>query len=193
MKGCRPLTKAETERVLAHLTSDEELGVRNATFFTLGLNTGFRVSELLSLKVGDVLQHGAIVDAVAVRRCSMKGKGEGRTVRLNAKAKAAVSAWLSALQVWGCQDDTPLFCSRARKRISRIQVWRMFDTAFAAIGLTGTLGTHCMRKTYAERMYDLLGGDLKQLQGALGHKWITSTSQYLSFKEDRINAAIDLL
>ena len=30
-------------------------------------------------------------------------------------------------------------------------------------------------------------------QGARGHKWITSTSQYLSFKEDRINAAIDLL
>ena len=193
MKGCRPLTKSETERVLAHLTGDEDLGLRNATFFTLGLNTGFRVSEMLSITVGDVLQHGTIVDAVAVRRAKMKGKGEGRIVRLNLKAKAAIATWLDKLKTWGCQDETPLFCSRARKPISRVQVWRMFDRAFGAIGLTGTLGTHCMRKTYAERMYDLLGGDLKQLQGALGHKWITSTSQYLSFKEDRINAAIDLL
>lgn len=193
VKGCRPLTKPETETVLAHLLQHEGLGVRNACFFSLGLNTGFRVSELLSINVGDVLQHGGIVDTVSVRRSNMKGKGEGRTVRLNAKAKSALKTWLDQLTQWGCNDATPLFCSRARKRLSRIAAWRMFDRAFAVIGLTGCLGTHCMRKTYADRMYDLLGGDLKQLQGALGHKWITSTSQYLSFKEDRINAAIDLL
>lgn len=193
MKGCRPLTKPEAELIISALSSNDILGCRNSTFFILGLNTGFRVSELLSITVGDVFEHGKIVDSVSVRRSAMKGKGEGRTIRLNAKSKAALSDWLNVLSHWGCSDATPLFCSRARKPIGRIQVWKMFDKAFSSIGLTGTLGTHCMRKTFAERMYDLLDKDMRQLQGALGHKWITSTSQYLSFKEDKINEALDLL
>jgi site-specific recombinase XerD len=188
MKGCRPLEKHEGELVIATLRAGNN-GVRNAAFFTVGLMTGFRVSELLSLNVKDVLQCGRIVDAVTVRRAKMKGKGEGRTVKLNRKAKAAVEAWLE-----GRGDvEGPLWCSTAGSRISRVQVWRIFNRAFKAIGMTGTLGTHCMRKTFAERMYDLLDRDLIELQAALGHKWITSTSQYLSFKEEKINDALDSL
>lgn len=193
MKGCRPLTQVEIQAVAEQLHAHDDLGARNGALFALGLNTGFRVSELLSIRVGDVQQNGSMVQALEIRRCKMKGKGEGRTVHLNSKAKLAITTWLASLKEWGCQADTPLFCSRARKELSRVQVWRMFDQAFGAIGLTGTLGTHCMRKTYAMRMHELLKGDLKQLQGALGHKWITSTAQYLSFKEDLINSAIDNL
>ena len=188
MKGCRPLTKPEAELVTSHLHAGRN-GVRNAAFFTVGLMTGFRVSELLSLNTTDVFQCGRVVDAVTVKRASMKGKGEGRTVKLNAKAKAAISAWLEERG----EVEGPLWCSTAGKRISRVQVWRVFNRAFRSIGMTGTLGTHCMRKTFADRMHELLDGDLKQLQGALGHKWITSTSQYLSFKEDKINDALDEL
>jgi site-specific recombinase XerD len=188
MKGCRPLEKHEAELVIATLRCGRN-GIRNASFFTVGLMTGFRVSELLSLNVKDVLQCGQMVDAVTVRRANMKGKGEGRTVKLNAKAKAALAAWLEDRG----DVDGPLFSSTAQKRISRVQVWRIFNRAFKSIGMTGQLGTHCMRKTFADRMHTLLDGDLKQLQGALGHKWITSTSQYLSFKEEKINDALDLL
>jgi len=188
MKGCRPLTKSETDLVVSHLRYDRH-GVRNSALFTVGLMTGFRVSELLSIRVSDVFQCGRVVDAVTVRRANMKGKGEGRTVKLNAKAKVAIASWLEE------RGDTegPLFCSTAQKKISRVQVWRIFNRAFKSIGMTGTLGTHCMRKTFADRMHGLLDGDLKQLQGALGHKWITSTSQYLSFKEEKINDALDML
>lgn len=190
MKGCRPLTTQEVDLVTATLHAGPN-GVRNACFFTVGLMTGFRVSELLSIELGDVLQHGRIVDALTVQRRNMKGKGEGRTVKLNAKARAALAAWVE--KRGATQEGGPLFSSTAGKRISRVQVWRVFNRAFEAIGMTGTLGTHCMRKTFADRMYDLLDGDLKQLQGALGHKWVTSTSQYLSFKEEKINDALDLL
>jgi site-specific recombinase XerD len=190
MKGCRPLTKPESELVIATLKCGTN-GTRNACFFTVGLMTGFRVSELLSLDVSDVFQFDRIVDTVSVKRSSMKGKGEGRTVKLNSKAKAALAVWIEELG--GEDGGIPLFCSTARKRISRVQVWRIFNRAFKSINMTGKLGTHCMRKTFADRMHDLLDGDLKQLQGALGHKWITSTSQYLSFKEEKINDALDML
>lgn len=164
-------------------------GARNAALFTVGLMTGFRVSEILSQELSDVFQCGRVVDAVTVRRAAMKGKGEGRTVKLNAKAKAALESWL---EVRG-EEEGPLWCSAAGKRISRVQVWRILDKAFKSIGMTGTMGTHCMRKTFADRMYEILDGDLINLQKALGHKWVTSTSQYLSFKEEKINDALDQL
>ena len=40
-----------------------------------------------------------------------------------------------------------------------------------------------MRKTFANRIYDKLEGDLPKTQRALGHKNINSTVSYLSFEE----------
>jgi integrase len=47
-----------------------------------------------------------------------------------------------------------------------------------------------MRKTFANRMYDKLNHDLVRTQRALGHTNINSTVQYLSFREEEIDAAI---
>ena len=48
--------------------------VRDRCLFIVGIHTGFRVAELLSLTVGDVWQHNRIPDHVTVRRCHMKRK-----------------------------------------------------------------------------------------------------------------------
>jgi site-specific recombinase XerD len=50
--------------------------------------------------------------------------------------------------------------SGRRRAISREQAWRILTEAFAANELSGKLGTHAMRKTFANRMYDLLKHDL---------------------------------
>jgi integrase len=47
-----------------------------------------------------------------------------------------------------------------------------------------------MRKTFANRMYEKLNHDLVKTQRALGHAKINSTVQYLSFREEGIDAAI---
>jgi len=195
MKGCRPLTDQEVSQVLAS-SGDDHRSIRNRCLFTLGLNTGLRVSELLSIQWLDLAQLEPCVKihtSVQIRRRAVKGQTEGRIIRLNAKARAALHEWATIAQAWRVTPSTHVFCSQRLKPISRVHTWRIFDQMFSHIKLQGVLGTHCMRKTFADRMYDLLGGDLKQLQGALGHKWITSTSQYLSFKEEAINDAIDQL
>jgi integrase len=73
---------------------------------------------------------------------------------------------------------------------TRIQAWRILQEAFAANELTGKLGTHAMRKTFANRVYEKLNHDLVKSQRALGHANINSTVQYLSFREEEIDAAI---
>ena len=47
-----------------------------------------------------------------------------------------------------------------------------------------------MRKTFADRIYDRLGGDLVKTAQALSHRSISSTASYLTFRESEIDEAI---
>ena len=55
MKGTRPLDNNEIRLVSACFTGTYE--VRNRGLFMLGVSTGGRISELLSLTIGDVYQN----------------------------------------------------------------------------------------------------------------------------------------
>jgi site-specific recombinase XerC len=86
---------------------------RDQALFILGIKTGFRISELLSLRVGDVWQHERFVDYVAVQRRHMKQKWESRSVIVHPDAKAALAVWLMELQRTGAvSPETVLFPSR---------------------------------------------------------------------------------
>ena len=55
MAGCRPLSEYEIYQVLSVLKNK-----RNKLLFILGIRTGFRISELLSLTVKDVYKDGLL-------------------------------------------------------------------------------------------------------------------------------------
>ncbi len=166
---------------------------RDKALFLLGVKSGFRISELLSLRVGDVWQHGHLVDRVTVQRRHMKKKLEGRTVLLHPEAKTALATWLLTLrQMSACTAQTYVFRSRkgGNRPISPVQAWRILHEAVTTNELTGKVGTHAMRKTFANRVYQQLNHDLVKTQRAMGHKNINSTVAYLSFVEEEIDAAI---
>ena len=111
MKGCRALT--DDEVTLVSQSFSGTYAARDKALFVLGVKSGFRISELLSLTVGDVWQHGQFVDRVAVRRRHMEGKIQGRSVILHSEAKGALAPWLMAMQRRGeVTPDTCLFPSR---------------------------------------------------------------------------------
>jgi len=58
MQGCRPLTDDEVQ--LMSRSFSGTFAKRNKALFVVGYRTGFRISELFSLTVGDVLQHELI-------------------------------------------------------------------------------------------------------------------------------------
>ena len=191
MKGCRPLTDQETREVACSFQG--RYAARDKALFILGLKTGFRISELLSLRIGDVFQAGKMVDRVTVPRRNMKKKLEGRTVLLHPDAKAALGEWIMEMQeVRQVPKDTYLFRSQksAHRPIGRRHARRVLRRVFDAQALTGSLGTHSMRKTFAHRVYEKLDRDLLKTQRAMGHKNINSTVSYLSFREEEIDAAI---
>ncbi|MCO6432234.1 MAG: tyrosine-type recombinase/integrase [Deltaproteobacteria bacterium] len=188
MKGARPLSTAEVDDVCRLF--EGRYRKRNLALFILGLKSGFRISELLSLRIGDVYGHGRMVDQVTVRRANMKKKIEGRTIVLHPSAKEAVEAWIA--ESGFPSPETFLFRSRKGENspLTRQQAWSILDGAFNRAELQGQLGCHSMRKTFCARVHEALGRDLLKTQRALGHKCVSSTAAYLSFNEAEISEAV---
>jgi integrase len=188
MIGARPLANQEIAKVLNAFTGAN--AARDRALFVLGLKSGFRVSELLALRVADVWKGGKVVEAVSVARKRMKGKVAARSVPLNPEAARAIQAWLDVMGTH--RPDAPLFESQRKgKAISRVQAYRILEAAYEAAGLSGKLGTHAMRKTFAHGIYEKVDHDLVKTQRALGHKNINSTVAYLGFRADaEVSAAI---
>ena len=54
----------------------------------------------------------------------------------------------------------------------------MLKKAFEDAGLTGKLATHCLRKSFAQRVYEQ-SGDIKLVQELLGHRNVATTQNYI--------------
>jgi integrase len=204
MKGSRPLTPHELATIKPLFSG--RMARRNLALFCLGVNTGYRISELLSLTLGDVIdKNGDFKEYATVARRNMKGSHEGRSVPLNASAKNALRPWLRELERrgYGHKDD---FLFQSQKAgdgaISIKTAWRVLEDAYRAGGLTGRLGTHAMRKTFANTIYDhflarAASGEsidpFRCTSKALDHKDIKSTDQYLSFRNEDVYLAIHAL
>ena len=93
MRGCRPLTESEVSKVSRSF--EGRYADRDRALFILGVRSGLRISELLSLELRDVLSpRGGLLERVSVRRKYTKGKTEGRSVVLHPDAKKALAKWL---------------------------------------------------------------------------------------------------
>ena len=194
MAGCRALSDEEIALVLTSFTG--RFAKRNVCAFVLGVKSGYRVSELLSIRVGDVVQHGQFKTHLVVEAKFMKGKRRSRSVVLHNAAKAAIADYLAEYeQIWGRPMTPEMYLFRSQqgvnRRLSRSQFAKILHDVFNIHKLTGKLGTHVLRKSYAVKIYKILGKDLVKTQRAMAHENINSTVKYLQdFTDDDIDQAI---
>ena len=115
MKGTRPLDNDEIRRVSAAFTGI--FATRNRGLFMLGVSTGGRISELLSLTIGDVYQNGRAVTDLLYSKSIVKGGEVSRAVPVNVDGREAITAlidWHRA-RYGDIDDNRPLFPSRNKK------------------------------------------------------------------------------
>jgi site-specific recombinase XerD len=188
MKGCRALTDNEIKLVLNALTT-----VRDKCLFVVAVSVGYRISELLSLKVKNVFEHGKVANRATVQKCNTKGKIEGRSVVLNEYAKEMIG---QLIKEGNLTENMPLFGSRkGNGSIGRKHAWKILTKAFNDCSLEGNLSCHATRKTFAANVYKASGKDIVKVQAALGHRSLSSTSSYLastSAETDEAVLAIDI-
>lgn len=195
MKGTRPLDNAEIRKVSAAF--DGTFAIRNRSLFMIGVSVGGRISELIALKVNDVWQNRKPVSDLLFDRNIVKGGEVSRAVPVNTDGQQAIAnliAW--HLELYGNTDPTrPLFPSRkgqGLKAMSRIAAHDALKDAFEAAGLNGKLGTHSLRKSYAQRLYEHTN-DIYAVQEMLGHKSVVTTQRYLGVNYANVRDASEAM
>lgn len=190
MRGCRPLTEFEISRLLDLLSAPA--WHRERALVVLGLRTGLRLTSMLSLHIGDVAIAGEVQNRIRIRRRTTKGRRAGYDMPLHPQAATALQEYLDTLP--DQSSGTYLFPGRwPGTRLSKTAGWRAIKRAFAAAGIAGApteVGTHSLRKTFAQRIYTALGHDLVRTSYAMRHASVSTTIEYLSFREEEVDAAI---
>ena len=181
MKGTRPLDNDEILRVSTCFTGIFE--VRNRGLFMLGVSTGGRISELLSLTIGDVYQNQQPVSDLLFDKSIVKGGEVSRAVPVNRDGRDAIAdlvAWHRE-RYHTSRAYRPLFPSRNKRgsiAMNRQTAHEILKKAFTAAGLNGKLATHSLRKSFAQRLYEE-SSDIYLVQELLGHKSVATTQKYL--------------
>ena len=182
MKGTRPLDNTEIRIVSACFTGIFE--ARNRGLFMLGVSTGGRISELLSLTIGDVYQNRAAVTDLLFDKSIVKGGEISRAVPVNSDGRRAISdiiAWHQEQYKTMVSPARPLFPSRNKNgsvAMNRQTAHEMLKKAFTAAGLNGKLATHSLRKSFAQRVYEE-SSDIYLVQELLGHRNVSTTQKYI--------------
>ena len=195
MKGTRPLDNDEIRRVSAAFTGTFE--VRNRGLFMLGVSTGGRISELLSLTIGDVYQNQKPVTDLLYSKSIVKGGEVSRAVPVNVDGRDAIDALIDwHLEKYGpLSPRHPLFPSRNKNgtvAMNRQTAHEMLKAAFMTAGLNGKLATHSLRKSFAQRVYEQ-SGDIYLVQELLGHRSVATTQKYIGVSYASARHAVEAI
>ncbi|MCP3765053.1 tyrosine-type recombinase/integrase [Domibacillus sp. A3M-37] len=107
---------------------------RDYFLFTFGINSGLRISDIVSLRVMDVRN----TDHLRVKK---KKTGKIRKIRMTGTLKQEIEKYTRQMA-----DSDILFPSRKGKcTIGRENAWRVVNGAARACSITGAIGTHTMR------------------------------------------------
>lgn len=152
----------------------EQKEFRNKVLFCLGINSGLRVSDILSLNVSDVRGKTHI-------ELYEKKTGKLKKFPINNKMEKLLNYYTD-----NKSDNMPLFVSKNKNRLDRSQVYRFLNEACLSAGITANIGTHTMRKTFGYHHYKQFK-DIAMLQMIFNHSSPEITLRYIGIDQDEID------
>ena len=157
---------------------------RDLLLFTAGINLGLRISDLLSLKVGDVKDHkGDIRDFIYITEQKTKKQ---RKIALNDGVREALQIYFNKTGVYDL--DRYLFISEKSKKnrpLTRVRAWQLINEWCRKVGIEERMGTHTLRKTLGYQMRKK-GIAIEVIQAILGHSNAKVTSRYIGISDDEL-------
>lgn len=168
------LSVDQCRRVLDVIDKTTIRGLRLWTMTALFLDTGVRLTELLSLRRDQI--------NISEQRFRVLGKGrKERTVPFGARGKQALVSYLA--REAGCRS-TLLFVDRRGKQLTRTHIGREYWFLSQRLGFK--VRAHMLRHTFATQ-YLLNGGDTRSLQQILGHADMSMLQVYIRFTDEQLS------
>lgn len=150
--------------------------IRDYLLFTLGINSGLRISDLLKLTVEDVMK-----DRITIRE---KKTGKAKDFPLSETCKKAICDYLKETGL----SEGVLFPSRKGGcSLSRVHAYRILNEAAKRIGIKEAVGTHTLRKTFGYHAYQN-GVDITKIQKLLNHSAPSITLAYIGITKEELDA-----
>lgn len=172
----RGLPKALSERQVTALIespdTSQSLGLRDRTMLELMYATGLRVSELVSLELGQVKLNQGIVRVLG------KG-GKERLVPLGEEAISWLQRYLqeSRPELMGAHQCAWVFVSNRKSGLSRQAFWHAIRRYAQIAGINQDVSPHMLRHSFATHLLNH-GADLRVVQLLLGHSNLSTTQIY---------------
>jgi site-specific recombinase XerD len=160
---------------------------RDLLLFTVGINTALRVSDLLSLRIGDFVdQDGTIRQRFWIREAKRNKRND---VIINDSMTQALLPYRTAYPTLETEPTHSLFFNTKtndyHSPISRKQAWKIITTLCHEVGLQGNYGTHTLRKTWGYHARQQ-GVDLALIMHKLNHSSLAYTKRYLGITNEEL-------
>ncbi len=176
------LTVAEVERLLAAPNTDEPLAIRDRALLEFAYATGARVSELVGLKLQDILFEDGLARVL--------GKGaKERLVPVGRRALGAVALYAREIRptLDRGRGRGVLFLNARGTPLSRVGAWGIIKATARRAGISKRVSPHTLRHTFATHLLEG-GADLRAVQEMLGHADLSTTQLYTHVDRDYLRA-----
>jgi integrase/recombinase XerD len=180
------LSLEDVDRLLAQPDTSTPRGLRDKAMIEVLYATGLRVSELVTLRAGDLnLTDGYLT-------CIGKGDKQ-RMVPLGHEAADWVRRYIrdGRPHLLKKKSSPWLFVNaRGGAALSRVGFWKVLKEYGLKAGIARGLSPHVLRHSFATHLLER-GADLRMIQVMLGHADLSTTQIYTHVLEARLRAVYD--
>ena len=183
------LTVEEVERIIGSIDTTTVKGRRDRAMLEMLYSCGLRVSELVSLKMGDLFLGEGYIRVM----------GKGNRQRLVPIGRLAME-WLMQylddrkyiVEGKGGKGSNvqAVFLSNRRTELTRVMLFTIIRKAAKDAGITKNVSPHTFRHSFATHLFSG-GASIRQVQDMLGHQSITTTEIYTHLDPEHLRGAID--
>lgn len=157
----------------------KENGMRDLLLFSMGINTGLRISDLLKLKV---------IDVKGKSHVEIKEQKTGKVKRF-----PILGNLQSLLEEYTRNKELSEYLFKSRngenKPITRVMAYMIINNACKNCGIQDNIGTHTLRKTFGYHHYQTFH-DVAILQYLLNHSSPSITLRYIGIAQDNVEQTL---
>lgn len=187
MSQAKTLTDREMRRVLDYCALTRH-AARNRAMVLLTFYAGLRISEVATLKWGDVVAaDGAIKSEVRLMPEQVK-YGHARTVFISDKLRRELATYIKTVKQRA--PELPLFRTQKQQGFSANTLCQHFYWMYKRAGLDGA-SSHSGRRTFITTLASK-GVGVRVLAAIAGHRNIATTQAYIDVNDDMKRKAVEL-